>query len=571
MVDGLTPEDKEWVKEAINNPSLAFASLARVVAEKWLTNSADNLISCFLSVHAAIELEKGTPVKESLDLKPTAEEILQVAEWAGLEKNNEWHRVVAMTMRECGLHDDALKQFAEALKLERNQMVLQGIAKTYVLKQDWKKAIDCDNACKKLLEEELETVRNSGDQETAIKLDLHELLGRMAQCFLKMGDNEKAAEYYKAGYGMNPECFVCPHLYINLLDFSNRHVEVMDFIKEMHTESSGKENSGFVGFCLSDYPPRAFPIALAARKTNEQRFLANAYRDATIAAASALQAVRARELEARLAKVYYTGLWEDDQAIHIWQRLNLMAGSSAKQESVMAQVRKEARTNLSQAYLTRALSEPKGSPKQEAAVNALERLALIKKNTTSRKKDLITANPASLVLGRWYRLEGRTEEANACFRANVKMALQILGDDDPNNDIDGYETLFYILVACEKDTEATGVFNVLALVWSGWVQGSKGDDRDMTKEGEKNEKDEKDEKDEEDEKDETKSHATESNTLQGEEGRNEKRDTASNDGITSNKIDGPQEGSTDTKKNDKVSNEEKVNSHEKPYGLTSQC
>ena len=450
VVDDLTPEDKGWVTEVINNPSLLFATLARVVAEKWLTGMAYNLRNCFLIVHAVIELEKGTPLKESPNFEPTAEEILLVAAWAGLENNIEWHRVTAMTMREWGLYEDALKQFDEALKLERNQDILQGIAITYVLKKDWKKALDSDAACKKLIEEELETTRNTGDQAALLKSDFHELLGRMAQCSYNMGDYDKAAEYYKEAFEMIPECFLCAYLYIKILYLANRHDEVMNFIKKMHAQSVGKEDSSFVGFLLSDTAPPEICITLAARKTNEQRFLAKIYRDATIAATTALQPVRARELEARLAKVYYVDLWEDEKAIHIWKRLNHMAGSSAKQESVMANVRKEARTQLSKAYLTRALSEPKGSAKQEAAVSALERLALIKNNANSAKKDLITANPASLVLGRWYQLEGRTEEANACFRANVKMALQILGDDDPKNDMDGYEPLFYILNACGK-------------------------------------------------------------------------------------------------------------------------
>jgi hypothetical protein len=63
------------------------------------------------------------------------------------------------------------------------------------------------------------------------------------------------------------------------------------------------------------------------------------------------------------------------------------------------------------------------------------------------------------MLGSWYRFMGRNEEADSCFRVQIKEGLRMLSDDDADNDLEAYINLASVLTAADDDE------NALPLYW----------------------------------------------------------------------------------------------------------
>jgi tetratricopeptide (TPR) repeat protein len=157
VLEALTEDDKAWVEQTAKHPASTFSGPAHSAAEKWITGIYDYKGNyCFKIVYAAIELEKGTPPGENAEFNTTVDDIMRVVEWAGLEKNVEWHRSVAIAMRDCKQYDAALQHFDEILKLDPMVgLVFVGKVKVYCAKEDWTKAIECDLIAEKIVEDNM--------------------------------------------------------------------------------------------------------------------------------------------------------------------------------------------------------------------------------------------------------------------------------------------------------------------------------------------------------------------------------------------------------------------------------
>jgi hypothetical protein len=108
------------------------------------------------------------------------------------------------------------------------------------------------------------------------------------------------------------------------------------------------------------------------------------------------------------------------------------------------------------------------SAESEKQGNKLEKLVKKRMSNVNEEKFFTTSAPA-LFLGLWYQLNGRLEEANACFRPFVTNAMQIVSDDDPDNDLEGLSALHLTLCMAGDDS------NVIAM---SYFMGVYKDDKD---------------------------------------------------------------------------------------------
>jgi tetratricopeptide (TPR) repeat protein len=469
---GLNSDEKSWLKTAVETKAL-FIPITRVYASQWIEKSIWRPKWCYWFVRAGIELQKGTTIEEFEAFVVNASDIIRVAEWAGFEKNAEWYRRVAMTMRDNGLYSEALEQFERTLELDTNTRLARGgMALVYVRQENWKKAIEMDKFNEKFL---LEQLSKSKEDASKINTQLHATLERMAESYDKLGKSGKSLQCLQRATQYKKNCGKCTASCIVKLWRARQYSIIIHMLTEMQEKLPGEPQSLFYLVLLDDQLEQIIEACtMAARETKSIEFLIEILRKATITARQEGKT----ELEFRLklirGNLYYTYLNKTGKALRIWTRIVDTAGIKAKEETMLAEIHQEAMSRITQSHFKRALAMPKDSPDRDALVNAMEVLVLGKTKAADEPIEISNVIPAAILLGQWYRLNGRDEDAKACFRAYVKSALQVLSDDDPDNDFEGYLALAKTLIAAKQDAVAIGILQPL-LSDAFWV-----DDDDST-------------------------------------------------------------------------------------------
>ena len=467
--ENLSVEDRNWVRETANSPASIFMAVASYIATRWLQDVFWLPKNCFYILYAAIELMRGNAQDTNPPASITASEILRVAEWAGFPKNALWHRRVAMAMRECELYDAAVEHFEKSLDLETSEfqpttwLARGGLAMVYLLRKDWRRATELDKITERAVNVALETA--SENEAVSHKKYLHAIQERMAECYGNLRDRKSALNYFQAAFRNEKYCYKCASHCASELMKAKQYAGLISMMIGMQDKLPQKEHTRldefFCNHYLDDDRNLLENSTIAARETDNVQVLAEVLHNALLFARRELKTVAAIDLEVQLAQLYYRDLDEVDKAIHIWNRLVRTFQASSKAETVMGIARQAGIENLAIVYFQRVMETPRGSSEQSLAVRSLERLIVIKRNAIGETTEIATTTQAGHCLGSWYRLNGQTSEAHACFKAYLKIALRMLSDDDPENDMEGYLRLGDVLLSAGHDASAIAVFQAL--------------------------------------------------------------------------------------------------------------
>ncbi|KAI9763739.1 MAG: hypothetical protein M1840_009136 [Geoglossum simile] len=488
--DDLPTEDKEWIQSTAEAPANTFLSLARYVAQKWLCDMWIPHNCCWV-VYAFINLQKGTPLSEPPSGLNTAQEILDVAEWAQLEKTSMWHRGLGVVFRDLEMYDDALVHFNKSLETDDTAWLARsGIAKLHMFKTEFNQAIPLDKINEEFLQKLL--VTKPGDSRQ-IKASLHAVQERISQCYYSLEDHKAALEYRQRALSNHRRCDDCICVCLDIFTEEERYQDIVDMLKGMEDNIPGQEYSLLTeSLWQNPYSDWDFfvQVVRASHETNQVPFLSDAYCSAIAAAKKELKMVAAGWLEMCLAWISYTYNHDEERAIHIWEKI-MKTFSASKVETEMGGAKVKASICLARHWFQVAQEAEKGSLLAQKYVDKLERLTKSKVQTTSA---FISTNTSSIILGLWYRLDGRLEEARACFQPHVKEALQILSDDDPENDKEGYFKLAAVFIAAGDDENSIAILQAMG-VWENQKPEGEGEGKE---EGESDEDSDED-SDEEDE------------------------------------------------------------------------
>ncbi|KAH0559338.1 hypothetical protein GP486_004146 [Trichoglossum hirsutum] len=458
--DGLSSEDRDWIQSTVETPADTFLLPTRYVAQRWLQDMWWIPDSCCWVIYAFINLRKGTPLAASTARLDTATEILEAAEWANFEKTALWHRRLAMVFRDHEMYDDALAHFTKALQMDDTMWQARGgMALLYTLKAEYKEALRLD----KITEDALQKITAADPHGSSnIKLSLHVVQERMSECYNHLGDKEAALEYRQRSFNNNNRCGSCIAEFLSLLAEKERHQDIIDLLKSMKDEIPGQGYSRLTVSLWQNQDNSSFTAgaALASQKTNELSFLIDAYRSAITAAKKQLNVTTASSLELCLAQLYYTYGQDEERAVRTWEKIRKTFARS-KVETEMSDIKDEALTCLARHWFKMASGAEKTSTLARRYVSKLESLAKFEIQTAGQPSAFISTNASSVILGLWYRLSDRPEDARACFQAHIREALQILSDDDPENDSDGILNLGLVFLAAGDDKNAIAMFQAL--------------------------------------------------------------------------------------------------------------
>jgi tetratricopeptide (TPR) repeat protein len=364
-----------------------------------------------------------------------------------------------MALRELDECDAAISQFQKALELDPSMWLARGGEALCYIKKDteeaYKKAIELD----KILITDLEKMRLDGTMtEIQLKANLHTNLERLATSLWELDEDEEALKFFEQAFSNNNRCDTCVCAILELYNKAERHEDVMKFFRSLDEPIAGLDYTRLSESLMKEENYKVSAeyfdtFTQAAFQMDEIPFAFDAYRNAVTAARKQHKPVQAAHLELCLASLYDRYGHDYERAARIWERI-LDTYRSIKAETEIAEVKWAASINLARHCLKRSVEVGKNTSEAERCGAILERLAKVKAGSETT----IGASESTTMLGAWYKLMGRNEEADACFRVQVKEGLRMLSDDDPTNDMEAYWNLVCVLTAAGDDQTAIGLF-----------------------------------------------------------------------------------------------------------------
>lgn len=209
---------------------------------------------------------------------------------------------------------------------------------------------------------------------------------------------------------------------------------------------------------ISQYISSSNLILVSYRwKTEEADFLIAAIKEAIQAAKKDLKMLIAISLRLWLASFYSDYVGDDKKAIKIWTQIRNTYARSRESPDIWA-AKWEAGYQLALDAYKKAFDAGGAdfkSPKADKHVRHMEELANTANehtfDTVTTSDIIILENLTSLILGGWYQLCGRKEDALARFKPMVDIGLKILSDDDLSNDSIGFMFLGLVFLPTHDD------------------------------------------------------------------------------------------------------------------------
>ena len=452
LLSSLPSEDQEWIKSTAQHPASVFIELAKFTAMKWLQDMWWIPGACAWSVFGYRQRIAGVQLRPSEEGLEGAHNIVESAEWAGYERNALWHRRLAIALRDNFFLDEAQRHFEIALELDSTMWRIKfGLARIASLRQEYQKAID-------FATKEIEVIQAYPAKEPEFKdVQLSYAMQLKGDYYSELKDDENAYIFYRQASATNASNYKAVKKCVAYLDDRNQHQELIELIKEVF--ETPNRSPYLVRYTAAEQDDSEYmntitqPTRRAARETGELPYLVDKIREAVDFCRHNRLSRNAIQLEVYLADIYHHEHISSDRAIRIWEHIRRMATGPTDYVLANAQVRS---TKMLATYYSTRARETTGLERAQY-VSSLEAMA----KSRGRLGESYNLSAASMILGQWYHLNGQSEEANACFQVHVKLALEALSDDDPDNDDEAFINLGVALLCAGDEVNASAVLQKL--------------------------------------------------------------------------------------------------------------
>lgn len=333
-----------------------------------------------------------------------------------------YHGQVASGLRKAGHVSSAIDEYETALKVdEKDWLARSGLAVSYALRNDFHLAIETAKGALDAVPEEDKSSQSN-------------LYSNLGLWYREIEETDLEIEAVRKALAIKPHDLQHMAHRFGALGRAERFGELYSFAEELDsTVPSGFTDSYLIQLLLGwDEGHDLFGRAAKAERKTE--FAVQKFRQAILSVEAKDGPSTAYE-QFQLGRLYYRHLDNEDQAIARWKdmispsaRFGPLGNSYAKQL-----VSKP----LGEIYLRKAYEARMSRVKSEETQCVQEMEALAKEGSPG----LYTTSDASMMLGLWYRHCGETAMAEECFKPKILEGIDLLQDEDPSNDIDGYLTL----------------------------------------------------------------------------------------------------------------------------------
>ncbi|KAL4933037.1 ATP-binding protein [Aspergillus undulatus] len=330
------------------------------------------------------------------------------------------------------------------------------------------KAVEMDGQVAEILSKQ---IRDDPDGPQTLKVTLHKVLERMADCYVQLGELDKRFKVIKQAHETTiPYCSTCINLLFEHYGTNQNHAAVIDLLEQLDQTSFPGRNHSLFTQALLDTPDHDYnfflSVADAALATDNLGLMVRVWRTAAKAAREALQTVTAAVLELSIGRIYNEYAHDQSKSIKRWEKI-LDTYASAEEESEIGIAKMEAACLLARQLLCDAVEAGIGTPEAAPIGAKLERLARRRMSETGLDILWTLDSVRAISLGVYYRLNGQEAEAQAQFRPSIKRGIEILSDDDPSNDLYGLVDLFNALIAAGDSKNVIAIAYALGTVTEG--------------------------------------------------------------------------------------------------------
>lgn len=400
-------------------------------------------------------------------------QIFDAAQWVqrqiGLDKlGYEETRNLARILRDLGKHSEAIEQFKLASSLQSCNWVSQwGLAECYVFQKDYNMGI-------KILEATMKSIE-SGEmaEDEEAKENLIYISRDLAEWNKDAGNTDQTFAIYKSILQENPDDYVTALSMIILFHENKDYQGLLEFLQSRPTDDSTGEDHRTVVF-HAHYDNEKFHEAIFALAYNTDHFetILESYK-------VAINAAKRRYAEGRK-----TGDISEEEYGRVCQALlmhkvallcyNHTANTAEQREyaidqwililqfdersgSYLSIVKSIVRKKLAIVCFQEARRDPTTA---QQYIEHLEQMASLR-NHGYWEGDFEETYPMRLI-SRLYALQGDEQKAKDTLRAPVKVYLDLLSDDDPLNDWQGYHGLAMLLMFAGQDADALAAWSLIA-------------------------------------------------------------------------------------------------------------
>lgn len=460
VLAALPDEEKQFIESTKTLPLATFKLVPEYCAKMWLPSDEWYPVFCAYNIYSYLQFQKGNEIsEEDFSFTPSAEEVIEAAEWAGLEKTAIWHRRLALVLRETGHSDGSLEYLAKAVELAPDDFnITIGIAKTYVKMEEWTKALEVDLRLEQTL---VKRLQDKPEEKENLDMNLHWTRERIADCYSKLRDVENRFQAFQRAIQSSPFCDRCIQENMRYYKQKGQYKELLDMLKQLEEQIVPEKDYSRLIESVMANPWRGSDyleyFADAAMETGELEYVIETYKKAIHVAKSEAKTLILLQLEMAVARIYCEYAHDEKKAIRTWERI-MNTFSSSKEEGKITQVQAETASLLAKHLLCAAIEVGVDTPESDAILVRLEKI--VKKRKGKSQRDSLWWIPASapaLALGILYRLKGQEKEAADCFQPSIKRSIHILSDDDPDNDWSAFLELSNVLVAAADWKNALAV------------------------------------------------------------------------------------------------------------------
>ena len=396
------------------------------------------------------------------DLKPA--EVIEAAKWANLEENGMWHARVAKALCDNNRITEAIQMFETSLELDGTLwLASQGLAICKAKQEEYQKAI---TTAEKGIE------KFHADSENASKFGawLADMHASMGDWYCRIDNTQAALHNYKKAFELNSREIMYVYQAFNLIEQHRDHKAMMDFLEDLHARTSPETGTSSLvqfnstRFLLADY----YFCGVAARtahKAGRLEFVRENLQKACTAARKDGKIDIVCDLQNMLGLITWKYFQDEAKALHIWEQV-VETSSGSKPTSNLFWTGIMTSNQLAPPYYNRALAAAKDSKDRAAYINRLEDLskAFPQDENDEASQWIFTTREATRVLGRLYHIIGEEGQARECFRQHVKLGVDLLTDEDPTNDWEGFEQLANVFKMADDDVHAAAAYSALGPV-----------------------------------------------------------------------------------------------------------
>ncbi|WEW55846.1 hypothetical protein PRK78_001279 [Emydomyces testavorans] len=497
VVKGLTEEQRKWVHGLTSSSSPdddLLKPIAKIMAKRWLQTCGlwfvKDIYWWLLGYITKIQKRIGEGERVTGDVQPTLEQILDVEKWAMkeldvTEQDSLWAVQMAITLRHYGFYEQAIERSTISKNLEASNWRAQFcLAQTHALQGEYKPALE-------VLAEVIEMFRKDEKlMEQWCSVFYEDILYYLGEWNVELHEYEAAMEAFREIQAHDPDSYEPVLRIILILEAKEAYVEIIERLQSMGNEVNEEGLTRLVAMAHQYADSRLYhqTITKAGRAAHKLETIKETYQIAVEAAKSSesrLTALTALRYWYALSLYYdYPDHDAHEEAIAVWEQN--VASIPRISNQTISNVRWSTVAKLASVYLQEAKEAGFNTNVAETYRNKL--IFLSSSNRAASDDDYYLHIDAKLMLARFYHLMGDKQKAIETLRGHIKLALDILDDDDETNDWQGFKRLSVCLSHVDDDVNALAAWSLLGPILDNPQDDSDEDeDEEVASESEKSE------------------------------------------------------------------------------------